>query len=411
MERAIQFILRYRVLFIILIVLITGFFGYYARQSTTDNSIEMWLSKDDEALDYYYQFINTFGNEEFFIVVIENERHFSSSGIRNIDHLAKEFERLEGVKDVISLATLLKDKLSSPHFKDILKKRGKKSTIEVFKEETISDEMYVNSIISADGKITAIIATVAKGSPESRKKLVLETRSIIREWYYTESAVRMELSAGGKAAGLKLNNGPICIVDKDMGESPVGEQAPVYGAVTVLKRLFNNFVQKFSLVEREPLPNNVYLAGPTIVNAELDRMSQKDIKIFMPVMFAIAVFVLIILFRNFSGVLIPIVTISINSVWVIGLFTVFQNKMNMISGMLTPLVFIISLATSLHILNRFYIETALSEHTLLGHTHAGHTQAGHRQKNIVQTIKEIATPCFLTSATTAIGFLSFMVSD
>ncbi|MCP5003494.1 MAG: MMPL family transporter [Planctomycetes bacterium] len=78
----------------------------------------------------------------------------------------------------------------------------------------------------------------------------------------------------------------------------------------------------------------------------------------------------------------------------------------MISGMLTPLVFIISLATSLHILNRFYIETALSEHTLLGHT-----QAGHRQKNIVQTIKEIATPCFLTSATTAIGFLSFMVSD
>ena len=108
------------------------------------------------------------------------------------------------------------------------------------------------------------------------------------------------------------------------------------------------------------LPDNYYFAGPSIVNAELDRMSQKDIRIFMPIMFAVAFIVLIILFRNFSGVLIPILTISINTVLAVGLFVIFDNKMNMVSGMLTPLIFIISLTTTIHILNRYYQETALS---------------------------------------------------
>jgi predicted RND superfamily exporter protein len=70
--------------------------------------------------------------------------------------------------------------------------------------------------------------------------------------------------------------------------------------------------------------------------------------------------------------------------------------MNMVSGMLTPLVFIISLATTVHILNRFYQETTISKD---------------RQRNVLETVKHIGIPCFLTCTTTSIGFLSLMVSD
>ncbi|MDR4499266.1 MAG: efflux RND transporter permease subunit [Candidatus Scalindua sp.] len=396
MEWIIRLLLRYRILFLILIVLVTGFFGYFARHSTTDNSIEVWLSKEKENFDYYNHFIDTFGDEEFLLVVIENEEHFSSRGIKQIDRIAKKLEKLDGIKEVISLATVLKDKLSSPHFKNILKERDKKTTIEVFKEEILADEMYVNNIISVDGKITAVIATVAKGSPELRMKLVRETRNIIREIFYQESAARTDVSDNGQGIDLKPDNGLVMMNTPDTSENREEEQSPLSRSVTYCTQVSNNFVQNLNFVEREPLPSNIYLAGPTIVNAELDRMSQRDIKIFMPVMFAIAVIVLILLFRNFSGVLIPIVTISINSVCVVGLFTLFHNKMNMISGMLTPLIFIISLATTIHILNRFYLE---SEHST------------DRQKNIIHSIKEISVPCFLTSATTSIGFLSFVVSD
>lgn len=334
MEQIAGIILKYRILFFILIGLLTGFFGYFAMQASTDNSIEVWLNEGDPKLDYYHDFIEKFGDEEFLIIAVNDASIFSSEGIKLIDSIAKRLEKLEGVKNVTSLASIFKDKLSSPYFKDILKKSRGRKVVDVFKEEIMSDHMYLNNIISGDGKTTAIIATVEKGSPESRMKLVNESRGIITS---TRNAL--------------------------------GQEA---------------------------LPKDFYLAGPSIVNAELDRMSQRDIRVFMPLMFAVAFVILVILFRNFSGVLIPILTISINTIWAVGLFVIFHNKMNMVSSMLTPLVFIISLATTVHILNRFYQEAAISKD---------------RQRNVLETVKHIGIPCFLTCTTTAIGFLSLMVSD
>ena len=208
--------------------------------------------------------------------------------------------------------------------------------------------MYVNNVISSDGKTTAIIATVAKGSPESRMKLVKETRGII-------------ISAGKE----KKDDSSQSLLKDGMGDA-------------------------------ERPPKDFFLAGPSIVNAELDRMSQKDIKVFTPVMFAVALVILVILFRNISGVLIPAITISINIIWAVGLFVIFNNKMNMVSGMLIPLIFIISLATTVHILNRFYQEVRLT---------------GDRRKSTLETVKHICVPCFFTCLTTSIGFLSLTVSD
>ncbi|MBS1257449.1 MAG: hypothetical protein MAG551_00493 [Candidatus Scalindua arabica] len=333
MDRIAGIILKYRILFFVLIGLLTGFFGYYAYKVKTDNSIEVWLKQDDPKLGYYYDFIDKFGDEEFLIIVIDGNDLFAGKEIRLISNIANRLKEVEGVRDVISLASVYKDKLSAPYFKEILKKNKSVSVTEVFKEEVLGDPVYVNNVISSDGETTAIIATVAKGSTESRVKLAKETREII-------------MTAGMGAA----------------------------------KRS----------------PKDFLLAGPSIVNAELDRMSQKDMKTFTPVMFAVALVILVILFRNISGVLIPAITISINIIWAIGLFVIFNNKMNMVSGMLIPLIFIISLATTVHILNRFYQEVRL---------------AGDRWKGTLETVKHICVPCFFTCLTTSIGFLSLMVSD
>ena len=348
MERIAGIILKYRILFFVLIGLLTGFFGYYAIKAKTDNSIEVWLKQDDPKLGYYYDFIDKFGDEEFLIIVVDGNDLFTGNKLRLIGNIANRLKEVEGVRDVISLAGVYKDKLSAPYFKEILKKNKSVSVTEVFKDEVLDDPVYVNNVISSDGKTTAIIATVAKGSPESRMKLVKETRGII-------------ISAGKEK--------------KDDSSQPL---------------------LKEGMGDAERPPEDFFLAGPSIVNAELDRMSQKDMKTFTPVMFAVALVILVILFRNISGVLIPAITISINIIWAVGLFVIFNNKMNMVSGMLIPLIFIISLATTVHILNRFYQEVRLT---------------GDRRKSTLETVKHICVPCFFTCLTTSIGFLSLMVSD
>ena len=330
MERIANIILRYRILFLVLIGLLTGLFGYYAIESKTDNSIEVWLKRNDPKLDYYYDFIDKFGDDEFLIIAMDGDDLFTGKKIKLINDIATRLESVKGVRSVISLASVYKDKLSAPYFKEVLKRNKGRSVLDVFEEKILDDPMYVNNVISSDGETTAIIATVAKGSPEARKELVKETREIL------------------------------------------------------------------SAVETENSMKEFFLAGPSIVNTELDRMSQNDMKTFTPVMFAVALVILVVLFKNISGVLIPAITIGINIMWTVGLFVIFGNKMNMVSGMLIPLVFIISLATTVHILNRFYLEVALS---------------GDKRESILKTLRHICVPCFLTCVTTSIGFLSLVVSD
>ncbi len=346
MDRIANVILKYRVLFLVLIGLLTVFFGYYATKSKTDNSIEVWLKRNDPKLDYYYTFIDKFGDDEFLVIAMDGDGLFTGKKLKLINDIATRLEEVKGVRSVTSLASVYKDKLSAPYFKEILKRNRARSVTEVFKEKILEDPMYVNNVISGDGKTTAIIATVAKGLPESRVKLVRETREILR------------------TVEIENNNGP-SLLKEGMGDIAVPQ-------------------------------NNFFLAGPSIVNTELDRMSQKDMKTFTPVMFAVALVILIILFKNISGVLIPAITIGINIMWTVGLFVLFGNKMNMVSGMLIPLVFIISLATTVHILNRFYLEVKHS---------------GDGRKSIFETVKHICVPCFLTCVTTSIGFLSLIASD
>jgi len=330
MERIANIILRYRIVFFVLIGLLTGLFGYYAIKAKTDNSIEVWLKRNDPKLDYYYDFIDKFGDDEFLIIAMDGDDIFNGKKLKLINGIATRLEAVREVRGVISLASVYKDKLSAPYFKEVLKRNKARPVLEVFKENILEDPMYVNNVISSDGETTAIIATVAKGSPEARKELVKKTREILRA------------------------------------------------------------------AETENNMKNLFLAGPSVVNTELDRMSQKDMRTFTPVMFAVALIILVVLFKNISGVLIPAITIGINIIWTMGLFLIFGNKMNMVSGMLIPLVFIISLATTVHILNRFYQEVMLS---------------GDRRESILKTVKYICVPCFLTCVTTSIGFLSLVVSD
>ncbi len=219
MDKIASIILRYRILFLVLIGLLTGLFGHYAIKSKTDNSIEVWLKHNDPTLDYYYDFIDKFGDDEFLIIAMDGDDLFTGKKLKLINDIATRLEEVNGVRSVMSLAGVYKDKLSAPYFKEVLKRNKTRSFLDVFKEKILVDPMYVNNVISNDGKTTAIIATVAKGSPESRVKLVKETREILR---VVEIENNNELLKEGIIAGASMGKEllrflpPLTITEKEI---------------------------------------------------------------------------------------------------------------------------------------------------------------------------------------------------
>lgn len=282
MKHYIRFLLKYRIAVLIFLAAMTVFFGFYARRMATDNSIEIWLPENDEDLNYYRTFLNKFGNEEFLIIAFSSADIFTGERIREMNIIAEKLRKLHGVVTVISLADIFKDKITSDVFKEKIKAQQGRSLMNVFKQHLRKDPVYENNVISKNGKTTAIIATVESLGSESRKQLVSEVREILHEM------------------------------------SPQSRNA-------------------------KGKKHRYYLAGPTVINAELDRMSKQDMAKFTPLMFVMSIIVLGCLFRNVSGVLIPLLMVGLCIVWVTGCFVLFGQTINMISNMLLPLTFIIAL--------------------------------------------------------------------
>lgn len=335
MKKYVLILLKYKILILSCIIAITAFLGYYASEMRTDNSIEIWLSKNDRELDYYKAFLEKFGDEEFLVVAFSAVNIFTKDRIQYVNTIAEKLKKLEGIVRVISIADVFKDKVTSPVFQKKIRSQQGRPLMNIFKQQLLTDPLYQNTIISQNGKTTAIIATVKCAGPQSRKQLVSDVKKILYE-------------------------------------ATVGS------------------------VNTENRKHKYHLAGPSVVNAELDRMSKQDMAKFTPLMFAMSIIVLGCLFRKISGVLIPMLAVGVCIVWIAGCFVIFGQTMNMISNMLLPLTFIIALSSSIHLISHYYHESKFS---------------AHKEDAIYNTLRHVGIPILMTSITTAIGFLSLTTSS
>src|SRR3990170_2314631 len=298
----------------------------------TDNSIEIWLSKNDRDFEYYKGFLKKFGDEEFLVIALSAVDIFTKERIQEINTIAERLKKLDGVVSVTSLADVFKDTIKSPLFQEKLKGQKNRPVLNVFKKAVITDPLYQNTLISGNGKTTAVIAVVKSMKPESRKQLVSEIRTLL----------------------------------KDMAEKSAGKK------------------------------HTYHLAGPTVVNAELDRMSKQDMTRLTPFMFVLSLVVLGCLFRRISGVLIPMAMVSLGLVWITGCFVLCGQTMNMISNMLHPLTFIIALSASIHLINHYYHESTVSTSV---------------ENAIYNTLQHVGIPILMTTITTIVGFISLATSS
>ncbi|MFO0792596.1 MAG: MMPL family transporter [Candidatus Brocadiaceae bacterium] len=316
-------------------IVITAVLAYSARKMRTDNSIEIWLSSNDKDLDYYRSFLNKFGDEEFLVVAMSAANIFTKEHFQAVNALAEKLKKLDGIVSVTSLADVLRDTVTSPFLKEKMQSQQNRTLLNIFKHQALTDPNYQNTIISKNGKITALIATVKSAGPESRKQLVSEVRRVLYE-----AASQTPTTKGKKYT--------------------------------------------------------YHLAGPSVINAELDRMSKQDMARLTPFMFVLAIVVLGCLFRRISGIFIPTLTVGVCIIWITGCYVLCGQTMNMISNMLHPLTFIIALSTAIHLISHYYHECKLSSDA---------------EDALYNTLRHVGIPILMTTITTVVGFMSLATSS
>ena len=130
-----------------------------------------------------------------------------------------------------------------------------------------------------------------------------------------------------------------------------------------------------------------YIAGDPVVVVLIEEYMKSDLMRLVPFVILVVLLVLFFSFHSLEGVLLPLITVLISTIWTVGLMAALDVYFSLLSTCLPILMIAVGSAYGIHVVSH-YDETIIPG-TLFG-----------------GLLKQIGVPLFLAALTTLIGFLS-----
>ena len=157
----------------------------------------------------------------------------------------------------------------------------------------------------------------------------------------------------------------------------------------------NQLIEKIKFLTRKTSPKWIY-SGVSVLRTEYVKYMLKDNFIFLPPIAILLISLLRFVFQNWVHVFLPIFTVIISVIWLLGFMGLTGLEINIMTYIVPTLLFIIGIGDSIHIQARFKenLSTNLSD----------------PREAMLITMIQMSKVIFLTSLTTAIGFLALITA-
>ncbi|MDB4985612.1 MAG: putative rane protein [Myxococcaceae bacterium] len=163
-------------------------------------------------------------------------------------------------------------------------------------------------------------------------------------------------------------------------------------------RALSDAVDKIlGLLKQHPPPSSVrvYATGLPVLRTAIVTNMQRDQRVLTPATLVVSLLMLVLAFRWWAAVALPLLKVALTSLWVIGGMALFGVKINVINNIIPALLIIMGLTDSIHLVSRYMYEYA---------------RVRDPDKALGATIGAIGEACFGTASTTAAGFFALYVS-
>lgn len=152
---------------------------------------------------------------------------------------------------------------------------------------------------------------------------------------------------------------------------------------------------KAILDTRRDMVDRFHLAGWTVTNLSLSSFMKSDVATFIPLTYLFITLTIWLSFRNVWLTALAVTNISVCTGATMGLFPLLGITLNNVTTIVPPLVMALALTDTVHIFS--HLDGSLLNRPF--------------RDGLQDVLGKVATPCFLTSLTTAAGFISLVVSD
>lgn len=142
--------------------------------------------------------------------------------------------------------------------------------------------------------------------------------------------------------------------------------------------------------------HTIYHAGSPLISDTFREAAQTDLATLLPIVFGLVIFLLIVVFRRVSGLLLPLVVIGTSIMATMTLSGWMGFSINNMTSIVPQIVLAIAIADAVHVLTNYY--RALRD-------------GAPRKEAAYFTLKKNFVPTVVTTLSTTLGFLSFSTAD
>lgn len=420
MHRYIEFVIKRPVPVLLAIAAITVLLGTGIPSLKFDNSIDVMMPKKDSEYLFYKKIIDIYGNIGKFIIIDTTSRNVWRPEffieLNNLVTDLEEYKEYDGDRE--------KGRLK--RFKEFTE--GKSLTFDDLADEFSDDPPFLRALSRKTGDLRGHEGTIRPGR---LKKLHrdLENSALLKEKAYIDAI--LSVITGKDISGKNDTLSAVDLIDTDEnGRRILPKSQADFDALK--QRLGANPAFDGALFARDPgtgkissfgvhikltrssdtgeISNeiwdiarsypglNVTTQGIPIVNKFMNDYMRNDLETFLPLVLVVIIIVFFLNFRTLRGVALPFSTLVLADIWIMGLMGHLGFNINMISVSLPTLMIAVGSSYSIHILNRYYIDT--DQIASLG-----------KEKGLLVSVSHITTTVMLAAVTTFFGFFSLVTNQ
>jgi len=175
-------------------------------------------------------------------------------------------------------------------------------------------------------------------------------------------------------------------------------------ALTLNKQLLDNESRIDLILSIEDVINpfaeqigvDVHYSGLPYIRTKSTVKTKAEVEMFIFLAMGVTAFIMLLFFRSFSAMFYSMLVVGVGVVWAIATLVLLGFKITILTALIPPLIIVIGIPNCIFLLNKYHNEFKLH---------------GNKIKAMTRVIQKVGNATFMTNATTAAGFATFVITQ
>lgn len=348
------FILRNRLLMLLVLSGITVFMGYHARNVRLSYKFAGLLPQDDTTLIAYENFVRQFSEDGNILVIGIEDRN-----LYTVDNFGAWFQLGNELKTITVPVDSGRGRSLTRHDVSVV-------------DSVFSVAHSYN--LTADTALQRFALSPICATPPTTRWQVDSLKNLIYslpfyDGFLFNSRTRSSLM-------MVFVNGQLFNSD-NRGPS-----------VDLIMAKADEFTQKTGI--------KTYISGLPFVRTTMMAKVKGELRLFIMLSAGVCALLLLLFFKNLRVVIVCMVVVAVGVVWSMGSMALFDYPITALMGLIPPLMIVIGVPNSIYLLNKY---------------HAEYKKHGNKMKSLSRTVQKVGNATFLTNLTTSLGFATFILTN